>query len=193
MLASPAVLADLAGPLAALGLLLRPTPIAPDPLPTPRSEPEQRPRPEALAQPAKVIQWTDVNVTYAGPAALRQDYQLMRVLAHQPDMDLQRSECRIDLLTRLTTGEQRAWASPIRRFVFITDLIPRSGISESRRAPAICSSPTRSPNEFYKPAAAACNSRIRTARNLASGSSASGSRASGSRASGSSATVPRRA
>jgi hypothetical protein len=47
---------------------------------------------EALAQPADVVQYWPAKVARASDEAYRQEYTMLRILACQPALDLERSE-----------------------------------------------------------------------------------------------------
>ena len=83
---------------------------------------------EALAQPEHVVQFTPVDILAGGEEVRAQDYRMLRVLARQKAMDLDRSDCDLeDWVNRLTGVPQRV-PSFINRFVLLDDLQPRTEI-----------------------------------------------------------------
>jgi hypothetical protein len=83
---------------------------------------------DALAQPPEVIQFTPVDLVAGGAEARAQDYRLMRVLARQKAMDLERPDCILEPAVNRITGETYQDPRFITRFVLLKDLRPRTEI-----------------------------------------------------------------
>jgi hypothetical protein len=83
---------------------------------------------EAMAQEEEVVQFVPVALVRGGPQAQAQDYHIMRILARQPAMDLERSECDIEELTNRKNGQKFKRPRFVTRFVLLDDLCPRSEI-----------------------------------------------------------------
>ena len=79
---------------------------------------------EALATPDDVVQFVPIDLVAGGAKARAQDYQLMRVLLSRPTMDLDRSDCKEELITNRLSGRTRRYATSIDRFVLRDDFDP---------------------------------------------------------------------
>jgi len=74
---------------------------------------------DAVGQSEHVIQFVPIDLVAGGKKAQAQDYRLMRVLAKQAAMDLERSECDLNQFTSPITGTQIKSAWWINRFVLL--------------------------------------------------------------------------
>ncbi|MBV9782488.1 MAG: hypothetical protein JO264_01580, partial [Acidisphaera sp.] len=83
---------------------------------------------DAVAQPEDVVQFIPIELVSGSPRARAQHYQLMHLLARQPAMDLDRSECTLEDFTDRITGQPRKRAVFIDRFVLLDNLQPRTEI-----------------------------------------------------------------
>jgi hypothetical protein len=83
---------------------------------------------EAVAQPEHVIQFAPVDLVAGGKKAKAQGYRLMRVLAKQAAMDLERSVCDVNEFTSPITGTQIKSAWWISRFVLLDGLRAKTEI-----------------------------------------------------------------
>jgi hypothetical protein len=90
---------------------------------------------DALAQPGNVVQFAPVELVSGGTKAQAQDYRLMRVLARQPAMDLERSQCEVEEFTTLMTNQRVKYASFIERFALPDGLQPHSEIFRIDESP----------------------------------------------------------
>ncbi len=82
----------------------------------------------ALAQPEDVIQYTPVQIVAGDDEVYKQDYRLLRVLARQKAMDLDRSECELEDWVNRITGIPQRVPHFIDRFVLLDDLRPETEI-----------------------------------------------------------------
>ena len=83
---------------------------------------------EALAQPAEVVEFVPIELVSGGEEARDQDYRLMRVLAEQPAMDLDRSDCKIREQVNWVTGERRQTAEFPNNIVLLDDFQARTSL-----------------------------------------------------------------
>ena len=83
---------------------------------------------EAMAQPEGVVQFFPIELVKSSPKAKAQNYQLMRVIAQQSAMDLERTECRLEDFTNRITGVTSKVPRNISRMVLRDDLRPSSEI-----------------------------------------------------------------
>jgi hypothetical protein len=90
---------------------------------------------DAMAQPENVVQYLPVELITGGAEVRAQDYRLMRVMAIQSAMDLDRSDCRIREWTHRITGEIIRSPDNLRRVVLIEDLQPRTEIFRVAESP----------------------------------------------------------
>lgn len=81
---------------------------------------------EALAQPDHVVQFAPVEIIAGGEEVRAQDYRVLRVLARQKAMDLDRSECELEDWVNRITGIPQKVPRFIERFVLLDDLQPRT-------------------------------------------------------------------
>ena len=80
----------------------------------------------ALAQPPSVVQYVPVTVNSPDPLVMAMEYQLMRVLAGQKAIDLDRSDCEIHVIEdRFVGGTVRSvgWADHL---VMLENLVPQT-------------------------------------------------------------------
>jgi hypothetical protein len=90
---------------------------------------------EVLDQPGDVVQFSPVEIVSGNAAAYAQDYRLMRVLARQPVMDVERSECESEWFTSPFTGETVMLTQFVKYLSLLPGLVPASEIfcvAESR-------------------------------------------------------------
>jgi hypothetical protein len=87
-----------------------------------------RPLRDAMAQPDHVVQYTPVELVRGSAEARAQDYRLLRVLAKQSAMDLERSDCELEEFTHRLTGERMKWPREITRFALLDNLIAKAEI-----------------------------------------------------------------
>lgn len=90
---------------------------------------------DVLAQADGVVQYWPIRLARGSEEAYAQDYMLFRVLAWQPALDWERSECEREEATIERTGERLVTALFIRRFVPLPDLVPRTEIFRAAEAP----------------------------------------------------------
>ena len=90
---------------------------------------------EAFAQPPEVIQYLDVDVICDGAAALAQDYKVIRILAHQPVLDLQHSEYTFDVHPKLGTDVSFLDIRTVNRPVFLEGFKPKTEIFRTEERP----------------------------------------------------------
>jgi hypothetical protein len=83
---------------------------------------------DTLAQPENVVQFAPVELIDGGPEVVAQDYRLIRVMAHQPAMDLERSDCSIEYYPAYRTGEPIRIVGEIKRYVLLEGLTPDTEI-----------------------------------------------------------------
>jgi hypothetical protein len=83
---------------------------------------------EAFAQPPEVIQYLDVDMLCEGEAALAQDYKVMRLLAHQPAMDLRHSVYDFEVRNKYDTDAAFLHIGRIQRFVLHEGFEPKTEI-----------------------------------------------------------------
>lgn len=90
---------------------------------------------DARAQPEHVIQFTPVDLVDDGEEARAQDYRLRRVLAQQPAMDLDRSDCKLEDSTNRITGETTKYPRWVERFVLLDGLRAQTEIFRMAETP----------------------------------------------------------
>jgi hypothetical protein len=83
---------------------------------------------KALNQPEHVLQFAPVELLSGGPDVVAQDYRLLRILAHQPALDLERSDCKVKYYPHCRTGEPVRIISQINRYVLLDELQPPAEI-----------------------------------------------------------------
>ncbi len=83
---------------------------------------------EVLAQPEGIVQFVPIDLISGGEMVRTQDYKLMRVIAQQKAMDLERSTYTRRTRVDPRTGEQICYASSIDQIVLLKDLRPNSDI-----------------------------------------------------------------
>ncbi len=89
----------------------------------------------ALALPPEIVEFVPIELLAGGEAARAQDYRLMRVLAEQPAMDLDRSDCRIHEGVNWVTGEPRRTANYPCDMVLHHDFHPRTALFRVQEDP----------------------------------------------------------
>ncbi|MCW3474315.1 imm11 family protein [Limobrevibacterium gyesilva] len=92
---------------------------------------------DAMALPDDVVQYIPIELTSGGEAVRVQDYRLLRVVAMQPALDLDRSECKVVELINQVTGQPFKVLRSIDRFALLDGLAPRT---EVFRIEEICTS-----------------------------------------------------
>ena len=90
---------------------------------------------EAFAQPPEVIQYLDVDMICDGAAALAQDYKVMRILAHQPALDLQHSEYDFSFWPKLGTDTLFLHLGTFKRPILLEDFKPKTEIFRVEERP----------------------------------------------------------
>ena len=90
---------------------------------------------EAMAQPEEVVQFLPIELVKSSPRAKAQNYQLIRILARQPAMDLERSDCELEDFTNRITGVPGKRPRDISRMVLRDDLRPHSEIFRVDESP----------------------------------------------------------
>jgi hypothetical protein len=83
---------------------------------------------DALAQSEEVVQYCAIELTGVGEEVRAQDYRWLRVLATQPAMDIERSECEARELTNILTGKTFISVRFIDRFAWHPGLVLRSEV-----------------------------------------------------------------
>jgi len=83
---------------------------------------------DALAQPEAVVQYVPCEVVGGNAESRAQDYRLLRVLAIQPAVDLERSECELEDFTNRWTGERTKRPRSVDRYALLADLVPKTEI-----------------------------------------------------------------
>jgi hypothetical protein len=83
---------------------------------------------KAFAQPDTVIQYLPVDLTLGGNAARAQDYCWMRILARQPAIDVDRSNCRTEEVVHAITGRTMRFLRDIGQLSLLDDLQPLTEI-----------------------------------------------------------------
>jgi hypothetical protein len=83
---------------------------------------------DALAQAPDVIEYTPIDFRCRGAKALAQDYQLMRIIAVQPAMDMQRSLYEVEDWGDPISSETNCWVREIDKLVLREDFVPRTEI-----------------------------------------------------------------
>ncbi len=91
---------------------------------------------DALAQPPHVVQYTPVEILAGGEQVRAQDYRVLRVLARQPAMDLERSECDLEDWVNRITGVPQKVPLFIDRFVLLAGLHPKTDIFRMDESPS---------------------------------------------------------
>ena len=89
---------------------------------------------EVLAQPPEVVEFVPIELLSEGEAARAQDYRLMRVLAEQPAMDLDRSHCKVREEVNWVTGERLRRADFPWSIVLPDDFQPRTSLFRVQEA-----------------------------------------------------------
>jgi hypothetical protein len=92
---------------------------------------------DALAQPEHAVQFVPVELISGGPEIVAQDYQLFRVMAHQPALDLDRSDCEIEEFTTRRTREQIKILRNVKQYALRDDLHPQTEIFRADENPSI--------------------------------------------------------
>ncbi len=92
---------------------------------------------DALAQPEDVVQFAPVELIGGGAEVRAQDYRQFRVLAHQPSMDLEKSDCEIREYVTERTHETFQRPTMVRRYVLLDGLQPLSEVFRMDESPAV--------------------------------------------------------
>ncbi|MCW3474314.1 imm11 family protein [Limobrevibacterium gyesilva] len=92
---------------------------------------------DAMALPNDVVQHIPIELISGGDAVRAQDYRLLRIVAMQPALDLDRSECKVEELFSHVTGQPFKVLRSIDRFALLDGLQPRT---EVFRIEEICTS-----------------------------------------------------
>ena len=83
------------------------------------------------------MQFAPLEIVAGGEEVRAQDYRVLRVLANQKAMDLDRSECEIEERVNPITGQlERVPALFTDRFVLLEDLQPRTEIFRLDESPS---------------------------------------------------------
>lgn len=90
---------------------------------------------DSLAQPATVIEFRKVEMVTNAAAVHQQNYRWMRVLAHQPAIDVERSDCDVDDTTNPKTGRMFRSLRFINRIALMENLRPQSEIFRADESP----------------------------------------------------------
>ncbi|WP_264712943.1 imm11 family protein [Limobrevibacterium gyesilva] len=83
---------------------------------------------DVMALPENVVQHVPIELISGGEAVRDQDYRLLRVVAMQPAVDLDRSECEIEERISLVTGQPFKIMKNVVRFVLLDGLQPRTEV-----------------------------------------------------------------
>lgn len=85
---------------------------------------------DALAQPESVIQFCPIELLAGGEAVRARDYQMMHILARQPAMDVERSDCSVREAIQQKTRKPIRIVQWVDRYALYDDLVPRTEIFE---------------------------------------------------------------
>ncbi|HUZ65433.1 MAG TPA: DUF1629 domain-containing protein [Acetobacteraceae bacterium] len=84
---------------------------------------------DALAQPDGVaVQYMPIQLVSGSEAARAQDYRLLRILASESPLDMERSICKVEEVVNVVTGRRRPWLRSLNRIVVADGFVPKSEI-----------------------------------------------------------------